>query len=127
MNENSWADCTENSNELITTILSGSAGFPGGYTTSPDFFCPFHLEWSFLCKLASGCKFPDEYRRSNYRILRTAETAVVSVPEIGPVSLGKGEGTATAFRGLADRSGQADLLHHRFLCFVIIVDPGPGL
>jgi hypothetical protein len=44
MNENKTGDLHSKYQLSEFTILSGSAGFPGGYTTSPDFFCAFQLE-----------------------------------------------------------------------------------
>jgi hypothetical protein len=37
------------------TILSGSAGFPGGYITSPDFFCAINKSKFALQTLAPSC------------------------------------------------------------------------
>jgi len=38
MNENSFGGLQNQIQLKAFTILSGSAGFPGGYSTSPDFF-----------------------------------------------------------------------------------------
>jgi hypothetical protein len=39
MNENSFGGLLQYFQLKAFTILSGSAGFPGGYRTSPVFFC----------------------------------------------------------------------------------------